>query len=42
MQITTDCLGLDLNIFQKNAGQIQVYNFTTSNACYKVNFEVHP
>ena len=39
MQITTDCLDLDLNIFQNNAGQIQVYNLTTSNACYKVNFK---
>ena len=39
MQITTDCLDLDLNIFQNNAGQIQVYNFTTSNACYKVNLK---
>ena len=24
MQITTDCLNLDLNIFQNNSGQIQV------------------
>ena len=39
MQITTDCLDLDLNIFQNNAGQIQGYNFTTSNACYKVNLK---
>ena len=39
MQITTDCLDLDLNIFQNNAGQIQVYNFTTSNACCKVNLK---
>ena len=39
MQITTDCLDLDLNIFQNNAGQIQVYNFTTTNACYKVNLK---
>ena len=39
MQITTDCLDLDLNIFQNNAGQIQVYNFTTSKACYTVNLK---
>ena len=39
MQITTDCLDLDLNIFQNNVGQIQVYNFTTSKACYTVNLK---
>ena len=39
MQITTDCLDLDLNIFQNNMGQIQVYNFTTSKACYTVNLK---
>ena len=39
MQITTDCLDLDLNIFQNNAGQIQVYNFTSSKACYTVNLK---
>ena len=39
MQITTDCLDLDLNIFQNNLGQIQVYNFTSSKACYTVNLK---
>ena len=39
MQITTDCLDLDLNIFQNNSGQIQVYNFTSSNAYYTVNLK---
>ena len=39
MQITTDCLDLDLNIFQNNSGQIQVYNFTSTNAYYTVNLK---
>ena len=39
MQITTDCLDLDLNIFQNNSGQIQVYNFTSANAYYTVNLK---
>ena len=39
MQITTDCLDLDFNIFQNNLGQIQVYNFTSSKACYTVNLK---
>ena len=28
-----------MNIFQNNTGQIQVYNFTTSKACYTVNLK---
>ena len=39
MQIITDCLDLDLNIFQNNSGQIQVYNFTSLKPCYAVNLK---
>ena len=39
MQITTDCLDLDLNIFQKHSGQIQVYNFTSLKPCYTVSLK---
>ena len=39
MQITTDCLDLDLHIFQNNSGVIQVYNFTSVNPCYTVNLK---
>ena len=39
MQITTDCLDLNLNIFQNNSGQIQVYNFTSLKPSYTVNLK---
>ena len=39
MQITTDSLDLDLNIFQNNSGQIQVFNFTSTNAYYTINLK---
>ena len=47
MQITTDALRLDLNIYQKNNGQIQIYNFTTPEPLFTVNLKfthdpIHP
>ena len=39
MQITTDALRLDLNIYQKNNGQIQIYNFTSPKPMFTVNLK---
>ena len=39
MQITTDALRLNLNIYQKNNGQIQIYNFTSPEPLFTVNLK---
>ena len=39
MQITTDALRLHLNIYQKNNGQIQIYNFTSPQPLFTVNLK---
>ena len=39
MQITTDALWLHLNIYQKNNGQIQIYNFTSPKPMFIVNLK---
>ena len=39
MQITTDAMQLDLNIYQKNNRQIQIYNFTSPQPLFTVNLK---